>query len=154
MSINNWNTNRLNTEAEIVILNNLIKDLNLELNNLAVHKTAQNIWISSGSEILKNYNINNMFSVDDKLLRHMNDLMIRANFTPNTITFQTLESTGKINLIENKILKEKIIVYSNSISFFSENTKINNSTLIDELINQKLISLTFFKTNSFSKEMK
>lgn len=54
LSINNWNTNRLDSEEETVILNNLIKELNLELNNLAVHKTAQNIWINSGSEILKN----------------------------------------------------------------------------------------------------
>lgn len=154
LSINNWNTNRLDSEEETVILNNLIKELNLELNNLAVHKTAQNIWINSGSEILKNYTINNTFLVDDKLLGHMNDLMIRSNFTPNVTTYQTLESTGKINLIENKLLKDEIIVYYNSISFFSENTKINNSTLVDELINQKLINLTFFKTNSFSKEMK
>ena len=71
LSINNWNTNRLDSEEETVILNNLIKELNLELNNLAVHKTAQNIWINSGSEILKNYTINNMFLVDDKLLVHL-----------------------------------------------------------------------------------
>jgi hypothetical protein len=29
LSINNWNTNRLNSKREIVILNNLIKDLKL-----------------------------------------------------------------------------------------------------------------------------
>lgn len=154
LSINNWNTNRLNSKREIVILNNLIKDLKLELKNLEGHKAAQYIWINSGAEVLKNYTNNDMFLVDDKLLGHMNDLMIRANFIPNFTTFQTLEGTGNINLIENKTLKEKIIVYYNSISSFSENTKINNRTLVDELINQKLINLTFFKTNSFSKEMK
>ena len=95
-----------------------------------------------------------MFLVVDKLLGPMNDLKIKANFTQNVTTFQNLESTGKINLIENKILKLKIIVCSNSISFFSENTKENNSILIDELVNQKLINLTFFKTNFFSTEIK
>ena len=95
-----------------------------------------------------------MFLVVDKLLGPMSDLKIKANFTPNVTTLQNLESTGKINLIENKILKLKIIVCSNSISFFSENTKENNSILIDELVNQKLINLTFFKTNFFSKEIK
>ena len=95
-----------------------------------------------------------MFLVGDKLLGHMNDLKIKANYTPNVTTFQNLESTGEINLIENKIFREKIIDYYNSISFFSENAKENNSILIDELVNQKLINLTFFKTNFFSKEIK
>jgi hypothetical protein len=36
-----------------------------------------------------------MFLVDCKLLRHMNGLMIRANFTPNETTFKNLESTAK-----------------------------------------------------------
>ena len=54
----------------------------------------------------------------------------------------------------NQKLKEKIIIYYSAISIFSENTTKNNTTLVDKLINQKLIELTFFKTNSFSKEMR
>ena len=154
LSINNWNTNRLNNQAERVILNNLKKDLMLELENLDLHKTAQNIWINSGTEILKNYDINDGFLVDDKLLAYINDLMVRANFLPNLTTFETLENTGKLDLINNEELKEKIIVYYSAISSFSENTTNNNTTLVDGLINQKLIELTFFKTNSFSKEMR
>ena len=80
--------------------------------------------------------------------------MIRTGFIPNITTFESLESTGKLDLIHNEDLKEKIIVYYNYISIFSENTTNNNTTLVDELINQKLIDLTLFKTNSFSKEMK
>ena len=154
LSINNWNTNRLNNQAERILLNNLKKDLILELENLDLHKTAQNIWINSGTEILKNYDINDRFLVDDKLLAYMNDLMVRTSFLPNLTTFETLENTGKLDLINNEELKEKIIVYYSAISSFSENTTKNNTTLVDELINQKLIDLTFFKTNSFSKEMR
>ena len=154
LSINNWNTNRLNNQAERVILNNLKKDLILELENLDLHKTAQNIWINSGTEILKNYDMNDGFLVDDKLLAYINDLMVRASFLPNLTTFETLENTGKLDLINNEELKEKIIVYYSAISSFSENTTKNNTTLVDELINEKLIELTFFKTNSFSKEMR
>jgi len=154
LQINNWNTNRLNNQAETVILNNLKTDLMLELENLDLHKAAQNIWINSGTEILKNYDINDGFLVDDKLLAYINDLMVRASFIPNLTTFKTLENTGKLNLINNEDLKEKIIVYYSAMSRFSENTTNNNTTLVDELINQKLIELTFFKTNSFSKEMR
>ena len=154
LQINSWNTNRLNNQAEKVILNNLKKDLILELENLDLHKTAQNIWINSGTEILKNYDINDGFLVDDKLLGFINDLMVRASFLPNLTTFETLESTGNLDLIQTEELKEKIVIYYSAISSFSENTTNNNTTLVDQLINQKLIELTFFKTNSFSKEMR
>ena len=154
LSINNLNTNRINNQAEKVILNNLKKDLALELENLNSHKTSQNIWINSGTQILKNYDNNDGFFVNDKLLAYINDLMIRASFLPNLTTFETLENTGKLDLIKNEELKEKIVVYYSAISIFSENTTKNNTTLVDKLINQKLIELTLFKTNSFSREMR
>ena len=80
--LNNWNTNRLNNQVEKVILNNLKKDLVLELDNLDSHKKLQNIWINSGTEILKNYDSNDGFLVDDELLASINDLMIRSAFLP------------------------------------------------------------------------
>jgi hypothetical protein len=104
LSINNWNTNRLNNQVEKVILNNLKKDLMLELDNLDSHKTMQNIWINSGTEILKNYDSNDGFLVDDKLLASINDLMIRSAFLPTKSTYQTIENTGKIDLINNRNL--------------------------------------------------
>jgi hypothetical protein len=154
LQINNWNTNRLNNAEEKVILNNLKNDLQLELKNLIIHKNGQNIWKNSGTEILRNYNTNDGFLVDDKLLGAINDLMIRAGFLPTSTTFETLQNTGKIDLIRDESLKKKILLYYNNISIFSENTTNNNTTLVDELISQKLIDLTFFETNSFSEEMK
>jgi hypothetical protein len=154
LSINNWNTNRLNNQAEKVILKNLKKDLMLELDNLDSHKTMQNIWINGGNEILKNYDSNDGFLVDEKLLASINDLMIRSAFLPIKPTYQTIENTGKIDLINNRHLKEEILIYYKDISWFSKNTTDNNTYLVDQLVNNKLIELTFFRTNSFSKEMR
>jgi hypothetical protein len=154
LSINNWNTNRLNNKLEKEILNNLKKDLILELDNLDHHKTMQNIWINSGIEILKNYDSNDGFLVDEKLLASINDLMIRNAFLPIKPTYQTIENTGQINLINNSNLKEEILIYYKDMSWFSKNTTNNNTYLVDQLVNNKLIELTFFQTNSFSKEMR
>jgi hypothetical protein len=154
LSINNWNTNRLNNQVEKVILNNLKKDLMLELDNLDSHKTMQNIWINSGTEILKNYDSNDGFLVDDELLASINDLMIRSAFLPTKSTYQTIENTGKIDLINNRNLKEEILIYYKDISWFSKNTTDNNTYLVDQLVNNKLIELTFFQTKSFSKELR
>ena len=154
LSINNWNTNRLNNKVEKVILNNLKKDLVLELDNLDSHKTLQNIWINSGTKILKNYDSNDGFLVDDELLASINDLMIRSAFLPIKPTYQSIENTGKIDLISNEKLKEEILIYYKDISWFSKNTTDNNTYLVDQLVNNKLIELTFFQTKSFSKEWK
>ena len=78
--------------------------------------------------------------------------MIRTGFLPNLWTSESLESTGNLDLINDQELKEKIIVYNNAIASFSENTTNNNTTLVDELLNQKFSELTFFKTNSISNE--
>ena len=70
--------------------------------------------------------------MDGKLLGFINDLMIRHRFLPNIGTYETLESTGKIDLINSEELKDKIIVYNNAISWFSKNTMDNNTSLVDE----------------------
>ncbi len=78
--------------------------------------------------------------------------MIRSAFLPTKSTYQTIENTGKIDLISNRNLKEEILIYYKNISWFSKNTTDNNTYLVDQLVNNKLIELTFFQTKSFSKE--
>ena len=154
LQINNWNIKRLNRIEENVILRNLEKDLLVELKTIEVHKEGQEVWINSCTEILKHFDQNNGFKADDNLMQNINDLFIRYGYLPNLTTFSTLENTGKLDLIKNKALKDSITVYYLDLISFSGNTNNNNETLVDELINQNLLGLTFFQANAFSKKMK
>jgi hypothetical protein len=49
----------------------------LELDNLDHHTTEQNLWINSGTEILKNNDINDGFLVNHKLQAAISDLMLK-----------------------------------------------------------------------------
>lgn len=153
LQINNWNIQRLNAIEENIILRNLEKDLLVELKSIELHKEYQEVWINSCSEILKHFDQNNGFKLDDNLLQNINDLFIRSGYSPNLTTFSTLENTGKLDLIKNEALRDSITVYYLSLIGFSGNTRNNNETLVDELINQNLLGLTFFQANAFSKEM-
>lgn len=154
LQINNWNTHRLEKIEEKVILQNIKKDLILELKNFERHSNSQLVFTESCKKIISTFNLEGRFIVTDSFLSRINDLFVRNSFIPNLTTFKTLENTGKIDLISNDKLKEKITIHAHDLEIFNENTTNNNTTLVDQLVNQSLIELSFFQANSFSISMK
>ena len=154
LQINNWNVNRLNGIEEKEILQNIKQDLSLELENFKRHLQSQLVFTQSCKEIIEAFNVENRFVISDALLGSLNDLFVRNSFIPNLTTFRTLENTGKLELISNDSLKEQITIHAHDLEIFNENTTNNNTTLVDQLVNQSLLGLSFFQANGFSSQMK
>ncbi|WP_199222968.1 DUF6090 family protein [Rhodohalobacter mucosus] len=154
LQINNWNEERINAQQEKIILQNLRSDLILEQQNLLSHIDAQNIWVDGGVYILRHFDDHSGFEIDTELLKRLNDLFARAGYVPVITTFETLENTGNIDLIQNEELKSEIVNYYQSIITFATNTQNNNADLVDGLVNHVLIELTFLKPNLFTDSSK
>ncbi len=154
LQVNNWNESRSNAIQEQVILKNLYSEIKAEQDNLIEHIKGQNIWVDDGVYILRHYDQNSGFVIDTELLKRLNDLFVRSGFIPTTTTFETLENTGNLDLIQNTVLKNELVSYYQSVSNFADNTKNNNSDLVDGLVNQKLIDLTLFQQSLFTDKSK
>ncbi|TPV32794.1 hypothetical protein FJ651_10790 [Paucihalobacter ruber] len=150
LQINTWNNNRLNSIEEKKLLQNLTIDLNLELAAMENHQSMQQSMLDNCMSILENYNKNDGFLIDEELNKKMNQLWIRYGYTMNKATFSTMESTGKIDLIQNEFTRNQIVIYYRSLTAFSNNTQNNNSDLVDGLLNHNLIELSYFEEGLYN----
>jgi hypothetical protein len=124
LSINNWNTQRLNKNEEqsylkaikadikkdSLLLAYLIKDIDVQLTILEKLKNE----LPSDSTNIKQ---NEQFT---------SSLLTTFPFIPEKATIDELKSSGKLNLIANKQIKDSLLLYYNYIetSIFNLNTSL------------------------------
>ena len=154
LQINNWNESRKDNVAEKIALTNLELDIKENISRLQTHLKSQEVWIQDCISILNHLEKENRFIGEDTLIRQINDLLVRSNSGQANTTYETLKSTGKLNLIRNENLKKEIVLYYNYLQNFSNNTTNNNTNLIDGLINPELIKYTVFQSHDFTENLK
>jgi len=154
LQINNWNEERKDRIAENIALSNLELDIEEGIRALQVHLKSQEIWIGDCIAILKHLEEGKGFLGQDNLFRQINDLLVRSTSGQANTTFETLKSTGKLDLIRNEDLKKELVLYYNNIQDFSNNTTNNNTNLVDLLINPVLINYTIFQSHDFTDKLK
>jgi len=154
LQINNWNENRKDRLAENIALTNLKLDIEEGIKALQVHLKSQEIWIEDCVEILKHLEDEKGLIGQDTFFRQINDLLIRSTSGQSKTTYETLKSTGKLDLIKNEELKKNIVLHYNNLQDFLDNTTNNNTNLADLLISPVLINYTVFQSHDFTENLK
>ena len=154
LQINNWNESRKDNIAERIALTNLELDIIENISRLQIHLKSQEIWIQDCISILTHLEEGKGFQGQDILLKQINDLLVRSNSGNANTTYETLKSTGKLNLIRNENLKKDIVLYYNYLQGFSNNTTNNNTNFVDRLISPVLINYTVFQSHDFTEKLK
>ncbi len=124
LSINNWNTQRLNKneeqsylkaiktdlEKDTLLLGYLIKDIDIQLTKLKKIKDELHSDITTIQQSEE----------------FTNSLLTTFPFIPEKTTIDELKSSGKLNLIENRQVKDTLLLYYNYIdtSIFNLNTSL------------------------------
>ncbi|MGB0346628.1 MAG: DUF6090 family protein [Balneolaceae bacterium] len=108
LQINNWNVERQVRNEEITYLKNLKADLqkdiqllndNIDYTTDNVESTARLTTMSEQGEVEDLYAF-----IDDILI-----VMLSMNFTPNQNTFQEMRSSGKLSIISNEMIKQRLL---------------------------------------------
>lgn len=128
LQINNWNTDRINRIQEKEYLSRIVQDLKIDLNNLEVSISSNDVRILRGVQILE------MFGCQDNIQRikespgfrrtseqeldfnfsqrsfGMNLLQLRYYqlFEENDITVEEIISSGKLDIISTRAIKNFI----------------------------------------------
>jgi len=133
LSINNWNENRKNKQAESNYYCRILEDfeLNEKLINASLEGITDRIRISKKIIVDLHKTPNNKSEI-------LNDFLhaLRQNvFVPSTITFEELSSSGNLNLIRDIQLKNRLIEFNtfleNTLDLLDENRDELNKRMIN-----------------------
>jgi len=153
LAINNWNENRKLRNQEIIYLNNLKDDISAQINMLDVYIDFEDIIIDHSNDIIKHYELNKGFNNMDSIFPKLHTLTMRWTFSNANTTLLQMLNSNQINIIQNRHLKEELIVFNQQIDLFSTNTNTNNTNLIDNFITRNFIENGSFASYGVSKRM-
>ena len=153
LTINNWNENRKLHNQEIIYLNNLKNDINIQIQMLDVYIDFEDIIIDQTKDIIKHYELNEGFYNMDSIFPKLHDLTIRWTFSNANATLMQMLNSDQINIIQNRQLKEELIAYNQQIDFFSKNTNINNTNLVDNFTTRTFIEIGSYALYALSDRM-
>ena len=108
LQINNWNENRKNKIIENEYYCQLLEDLTLDFNRLEILESKSKQVQQLGNQFL--LDLDSQTKSKDYLLNGYIQVIRYDDFIPTQIAFQDLLSSGNINLLKNKTLKNQIIL--------------------------------------------
>ena len=114
LQINTWNENSKKSEIEraylLGIQNNLDQDI-YELNKLII-KDSTNLY--NYSILLRAFNDKSINKYSKKFIKAIGDSYVTRSFNGNSIVFEDMKSSGKINHIKSDVLRFSILEYYNA----------------------------------------
>lgn len=140
LQINTWNQARLDVRNEIVLLKNIANNLESDIQQL------QEISLNTKERLLNldsiAYLLKTPESIDQaKFFRYAFEFAVDSYFTCNSGFFDEAVSSGKMSLIQNSQLLEKIFTYYHHVkeNFQDETTR----KITDEIITPALIEIIY-----------
>lgn len=111
LNINNWNTNRLNKKIEQEYLTGLRDNISSDIRELERHFRTDTIKLNAYTYLIKEFSSNPM-NLNDTLIIASIYPTLRTNwFEGNNVIFDDLKSSGRMNMISSKIIRNQIQVY-------------------------------------------
>jgi hypothetical protein len=149
LSINSWNTNRLEDEKEKVYLKNLRRDLVQQV-KLIENQMSYEISISNRAiPIIKQYKQTGGLVIDSSFTYHIGEILGRMTFIRQNPTFTDMLSSGNLDIISQLDLKNKIIQYYYDLERVEVILNKNNNLFVDEVFIPKTMELSEVQLHSW-----
>lgn len=113
LSINNWNEKRKEGIQELSILRNLQTDLKADLEGISYQIVLKEGMIKDYKNCLEILS-EKKEGTKEEITRLLASILQVGGLTLNRTTFNNLETTGEIRLIQNKALADSITTFYNS----------------------------------------
>ena len=125
LSINNWNENKQNSTKEQKYLLGLKNDLANQINILKERKQFYDFIINRGESILVDFSAKGKLQAIDSINTKLSVMMYALSYPNIKTTFNELNTTGQINLIQKDSLRSKIIKYYQDSDESTNNVDMN-----------------------------
>ncbi|NNF34235.1 MAG: ankyrin repeat domain-containing protein [Saprospiraceae bacterium] len=129
LQVNTWNENKKKNKTEQAYLNGIVANIDediIELNSLLKTDTAR---FDAYTSILQPFNDNsiNIYSID--FIKDIGIAQLTQGFDGNSIVFDDMKSSGKINFVRSDVLRFALLEYYNESNKISTSHKNNNATI-------------------------
>lgn len=131
LSINNWNSNRIDRNREAVYLKNIDRDLKEQLQSIEMQMDYELSIIKIAKPLIINYKENHDLRVDSAFTASIGRLTGRMTFVKNNPTYTELLSSGNIDIIRNDSLKNALINYYQQLERMEQIINKNNNLFTD-----------------------
>jgi len=155
LSINNWNTNRLNQKKEISILYELKAEYENKLNELNQKVELRNFMIGSTSKLISLINENNYTITHDTLVSLAAMTVITPTFDASNSVTNELLNTGNLYILQNKELRRQLLDWSSQLDKLVEEERLVVKIIVENYLpylNKRVpyqdISRYFLKENT------
>jgi len=158
LSINSWNHDRLESLKEDGYLENLERDLENQLNSIAIQVSYEQKYVDAAQPILNNYERDQYFIVDSLFTSGLSTIEERKTFVKVSPTYQDLISSGNISLIKNSFVRNAVLEYYLELERYERIVQNNNTLITDERYGNGIVKLVYLahlpseKLTDYTKE--
>jgi len=140
LSINNWNTSRINNDLEIFYIQGIIRDIETDVVKLNYNISLDSQKVASGNYLLNHFK-NPTLKKDSIILFHFANLLPATYYQQNNIVFEDIKFSGRLNIISNNSLRNNIQRYYSHSEQITEVLEANSN-----------FTLEWFGSHIFSNE--
>jgi len=107
LSINAWNTRRIDKGLEKFYIQGIVDDIELNVDFLNRMISLDSTKVNSGNYLLNHFK-NPTFKKDSLLLKHFANSIPISGFRQTDNVFEDMKSSGRLYIISNDIIRKKI----------------------------------------------
>jgi len=170
LSINNWNTSRINNDLEIFYIQGIIHDIETDVVRLNRNISLDSQKVASGNYLLNHFK-NPTLKKDSIIMFHFSRLLPGTYYQQNSIVFEDIKFSGRLNIISNNSLRNNIqryyshgvqitdVLEANSnfaLEFFSSHIysdEFDMNSILNEFSNSYAKSERMVEVNSFDSQL-
>ena len=109
LAFSSWLENRKDRKEEKLALEQIKENLLTDLQQLEEQLELRQRQLAFSQQMLEQIAGDSLSIDQNTFVQGMRYLAITVSFTPNTVTFETLKSTGQLDLIEEKQILENLV---------------------------------------------
>ncbi len=137
-----WSEARSDAEDEEKYMHRIAQDLHEQLDYIQLQKKFEYSVISNGRLLLRRYQSDSSFQVDNEFTQAIGALMLRNTFIRTDPTYTEMVSSGKLDLLDNDSLKFALASYYDNLKRIEEIISKNNSEFTDARMVPIVLRLT------------
>lgn len=144
LQINNWSEKNKQNEKEKNYLTNLQRDLKSQITAIDDQIDYETVYIDTSIDLMNTFKDGKFRDIDSTFFDNLTILQSRKTFVIVDPTFTDLLSTGNIDLIKNKVIKDDLIQYYQELERIALITQNNNSLMIDQQFASIFFDIGYF----------
>jgi Family of unknown function (DUF6090) len=157
LQINNWNSQQKLQQQEQLYLDNLERDLILQLADIEQQLSFELTIFETTKPLLLYYKAHKTFQVDSIFTAKVGMLTIRKTVVNHNATYTELLASGGMDVFRNILFKNKLILYNQQLDRMAQIINKNNNLFTDgvfipEVMKLSELQLSGIFTNNLTNE--